>query len=175
MGEEGGSFCCRFARSHPGQLQDIERRVPGKGEEFGSSPETSGHDRNPVRVRSRDFWNEVHNAGFLKSENTVTIRYPFHPLVAQSVLVVGSTEHRGYRPLIMRKPNSAKILLPKWMTTAEGGAIQTVSSPRLSINKLLELRAFLDRHMTSSEDQLSGGVNDETLETTRTRSVQDTW
>jgi len=90
------------------------------------------------------------------------------------VLVVGSTEHRGYRHLIIRKPNGAKILLPEWMTTAEAGAIQTVAIPRLSINKLLELRAFLDRLMTSSEDQPSGGVNDETLETTRTRSVQDT-
>jgi hypothetical protein len=90
------------------------------------------------------------------------------------VLVVASTEHRGYRHLIIRKPNGAKTLLPEWMTTAEAGAIQTVSSPRLSINKLLELRAFLDRLMTSSEDQPSGGVNDETLETTRTRSVQDT-
>jgi len=60
------------------------------------------------------------------------------------------------------------------MTTAEAGAIQTVTIPRLSINKLLELRAFLDRLMPSSEDQPSGGVNDETLETTRTRSVQDT-
>ena len=48
----------------------------------------------------------------------------------------------------MRKPNGAKILLPEWMTTAEAGAIQTVSSPRLSIIKLLELRAFLDRLMT---------------------------
>jgi uncharacterized protein YifN (PemK superfamily) len=82
------------------------------------------------------------------------------------VLVVASTEHRGYRHLIIRKPNGAKTLLPEWMTTAEAGAIQTVSSPRLSINKLLELRAFLDRLMTSSEDQPSGGMNDEILETT---------
>jgi hypothetical protein len=68
------------------------------------------------------------------------IKYPFHPLVGQSVLVVGSTEHRGFRRLIIVKPDDgAKTLLPEWMTTPESAAFQTVLCPRLSINKLLEL------------------------------------
>jgi hypothetical protein len=91
------------------------------------------------------------------------------------VLVVGSTEHRGFRHLIILKPDDgAKTLLPEWMTTPESAAFQTVLCPRLSINKLFELRALLDRLGASSENQPSGGLNDETLEATRTQSVPNT-
>ena len=81
----------------------------------------------------------VHNAGCLTYE--VMITYPFHPLVRQSVLVVGDKEHGGTRYLIICKPGEgARLLLPEWMTFPEAGAIQTLSRPRLSVTRLVELR-----------------------------------
>jgi hypothetical protein len=71
------------------------------------------------------------------------VRYPFHPLVGQSVLIIGTTEHGGGRQLIIRKPDGAKSLIPEWMTFAEAGAIRIMSCPRLSVDSLLQLRAFI--------------------------------
>jgi hypothetical protein len=89
----------------------------------------------------------VHNAGRLTFE--VVVRYPYHPLTGQSVLVVGETEHGGALHLIVRKSDGAKLLLPAWMTFPESRG-KILSCPRLSVNRLLDLRALLDRLMVSS-------------------------
>jgi hypothetical protein len=102
----------------------------------------------------------------------VTVRYPFHPLVGQSVLIIGMTEYGRARQLIIRKPDGAKSLIPEWMTFAEAGAIRIMSCPRLSIDGLLELRAFIDRLTSLSEQQAPGGQRDE-MDATRTRFVED--
>ena len=81
----------------------------------------------------------------------MTVTYPFHPLAGQSVHVVGETEHGGSRHLIIRKPSDgAKCLLPEWMTSPAAGVIRIVSCPRLSVNRLVELRGLIDRLMASS-------------------------
>jgi hypothetical protein len=80
----------------------------------------------------------------------VAVSYPFHPLVGQSVLVVGSKVHAGTRHLIIGRPDGANLLLPEWMTSPDAGAIRILSCPRLCVNRLVELRALLDRLMASS-------------------------
>jgi hypothetical protein len=105
------------------------------------------------------------------------ITYPFHPLVGQSVHVVGGKEHGGTRYLIIYKPDEgAGLLLPEWMTFPEAGAIQTVPCPRLSVTRLVELRALIDRLMASSpgNDLSRGGQSDEAMEATPTGPVHDT-
>jgi hypothetical protein len=104
------------------------------------------------------------------------ITYPFHPLVGQSVLVVGEKEHGGTRYLIICNGDGARLLLPEWMTFAEAGAIQTLSRPRLSVTRLVELRALIDRLMASSSGNHlpGGGHSNEAMETSPTRPVHDT-
>ena len=117
----------------------------------------------------------VYNAGCLTHE--VIITYPYHPLVGQSVLVIGEKEHGGTRYLIIcQAGEGARLLLPEWMTFPEAGAIQTVSRPRLSVTRLVELRALLDRLMALSPgNHLFGGEeSNETMEATPTRPVHDT-
>jgi Family of unknown function (DUF5372) len=116
----------------------------------------------------------VHNAGRLTYE--VMITYPFYPLVGQSVHVVGDKEHGGTRYLIICNGDGARLLLPEWMTFPEAGAIQTLSRPRLSVTRLVELRALIDRLMALSPgSQLpGGGQSNEAMEATPTRPVHDT-
>jgi hypothetical protein len=112
----------------------------------------------------------VHNAGCLTYEVMVT--YPFHPLVGQFVRVIGDKEHGGTRYLVICKSDGARLLLPDWMTLPEVGAIQTLSCPRLSVTRLVELRALLDRLMALSPgNHLPGGGQSHAMETTPTRPI----
>ena len=104
------------------------------------------------------------------------ITYPFHPLVGQSVLVVSDKKHGGIRYLIICKPGEgSRVLLPEWMTSREAAAIQTVSCPRLSMARLVELRALIDRLMALSPENHTpgGGQSNEAMEATPTRPVHD--
>jgi hypothetical protein len=69
-----------------------------------------------------------------------------------------------------------RFLLPEWMTVPEAGAIQTLSCPRLSVTRLVELRALLDRLMALSPGNHlpGGGQSNEAMEATPTRPVHDT-
>jgi hypothetical protein len=61
------------------------------------------------------------------------------------------------------------------MTFPQAGAVRIVTCPRLSINRLFELRALIDRLMLLSSGQcVPGGRSDETNATDTTDSVQDT-
>jgi hypothetical protein len=104
----------------------------------------------------------------------VVVSYPFHPFVGKSVLVVGDKEHAGTRHLIIRGPDGAKILLPEWMAHPDAGAIRIVSYPRLCVNRLIELRALIDRLMASSrqEDFAGGEQRNETIAVVTTGSLQ---
>jgi hypothetical protein len=94
----------------------------------------------------------VHNTGCLSVESVVT--YPFHPFAGQSVPIVGHIEHAGTRHLIIRTADKSGFLLPSWMTTPEAGAIQIVPDPRLPLNRIVELRALVDKLMISSLGEL---------------------
>lgn len=91
------------------------------------------------------------------------------------MLVVGDIEHGGARHLIIRKPSDgSRFLLPAWMTFPAAGAIAIVSCPRLSVNRLIELRTLLDRLMASSPGkQVPGGQSNETIAAAPSRSIQD--
>jgi hypothetical protein len=114
----------------------------------------------------------VHNAGCLPIEAAVT--YPFHPFASQIVLIVGHIEHAGSRHLIVRKPDGSAFLLPAWMTAPEAGLIRTVTYPRLPVNRVIELRAPVDRLMASSSGELvpTGGQGHEEIEVTAAESVR---
>jgi hypothetical protein len=103
------------------------------------------------------------------------ITYPFHSLSGKSVLVVGDKEHAGTRHLIIRRPDGANILLPEWMASPEAGAIRIVSYPRLCVNRLLELRALIDRLMASSTGKhiSAGGQSNETIEIVTAGPIQE--
>ena len=95
---------------------------------------------------------------------------PISPLVRQSVLVVGDKEPGGTSYLIICKPGErARLLLPEWMTFPEAGAIQTLSRPRLSVTRLVELRALLDQLMALSPGNHlpGGGQSNEPMEATQ--------
>jgi len=114
----------------------------------------------------------AHNIRCLTFE--VLVSYPFHPLVGKSVLVVGDKEHAGMRHLIIHGPDGAKILLPEWMASPDAGAIRIVSYPRLCVNRLIELRAFVDRLMASSpRTKTLSEENNETIADVKTGSLQD--
>lgn len=54
-----------------------------------------------------------HSAGFLTFEAVIT--YPFHPLVGQTVLVVGDHEHDGIHHFLIRQPQGGFFQVPDWM------------------------------------------------------------
>ena len=103
----------------------------------------------------------VHNTGCLPIE--AVVRYPFHPFAGQLVPIVGHIEHAGTRHLIIRTADKSGFLLPSWMTAPEAGAIQIVAGPRLPLNRIIELRALVDRLMASSSGELvpTGGQRHE--------------
>ena len=105
----------------------------------------------------------VHNTGCLPIEAAVT--YPFHPFAGQTVLIIGHVEHAGIRHLITRPADGSAVLLPAWMTAPEAGLIQIVTCPRLPVNRIIELRALVDRLMASSGGELvtTGGQTHEKI------------
>lgn len=89
-----------------------------------------------------------HNAGNLACD--VVVAYPFHPLVGQTVLVVGEQEHNGVRHLLIRQPHDGTLHVPDWMVTPQAGSIAIVATPRIPLKALLEIRAMLDHLVASS-------------------------
>ena len=98
----------------------------------------------PLRDRK-----QRHNAGNLAFDAVVA--YPFHPLVGQTVLVVGEQEHNGVRHFLIRQPHDGTLHVPDWMVTPQAGSHAIVATPRIPLNALLELRAILDHLVVSSE------------------------
>src|SRR3954462_7482286 len=96
--------------------------------------------------------NQRHTAGCPAFE--VRISYPFHPRSGEMVAVVGSKRHVGADPLVIRQPDRTLTLLPVWMTEPAAAFHQLVSSPRLSIESLAEVRALVDALLASSGREL---------------------
>src|SRR3954463_10967822 len=93
-----------------------------------------------------------HTAGCPAVE--VRILYPFHPRSGEVVTVIGAKRHVGMVHFIIRQPDRTLALLPAWMTDASRGAEALVASPRLSIERLRDLRALLDALMASCTGSL---------------------
>jgi hypothetical protein len=96
-----------------------------------------------LRRRARPRYRKgAHNALVPVAE--LTVRYPFHPLIGQTFVVLGQYEHYGAPHVLVRGTGGATHLLPAWMTTLEAGGMAVMACPRLSVSRLLELREFLD-------------------------------
>jgi hypothetical protein len=67
-----------------------------------------------------------HNTGFLTFESVIT--YPFHPLVGQTVLVVGSHEHDGIHHLLIQQQNGGFHQIPDWMFVPEANTLAIVAT-----------------------------------------------
>jgi Family of unknown function (DUF5372) len=122
------------------------------------------------------FARRAHSARCLKFDQTIaTVTYPFHPLVGQSVSIVGCHDHGGTYHLVIRKPDGAKCLIPEWMTRPEAEAIRILSSPRLSVNLPIELRDLIDRIMLTSpvEKRISGGRSSDTSGAAKIGAIQN--
>ena len=74
----------------------------------------------------------------------VQILYPFHPRCGQTVGVLGRKLHGGEEHFIVRQPDSTLMLLPAWMTRPDADAFRLISDPRLPVNRLFDLRAWLE-------------------------------
>ncbi len=107
----------------------------------------------------RRLRSQVHNAGFLAFESTVT--YPFHPLVDQTVLVTGSHEHEGVHYLLIRQAHGSSFQIPARMFDPAATSIEIVAEPRLSAAKLIELRAFIDSLVLCRSVQEAEGISHE--------------
>lgn len=98
-----------------------------------------------------------HSAGFLTFEAVIT--YPFHPLVGQTVLVVGDHEHDGIHHFLIRQPQGGFFQVPDWMFDSAVRTIAIVSVPRLPVNQLVLLRALVDRLIACpSGNDFPGGI-----------------
>jgi len=89
-------------------------------------------------------------------------------------LVVGGIEHADARHLIIRRPDGATFLLPEWMTGQDAGFTRIIACPRLPVNRVIELRALVDRLMASSSGERipTGGQDHEEIEDTAAESIR---
>jgi hypothetical protein len=101
-------------------------------------------------------------------------RIRFHPRGGEMVAVVGSKRHVGADHLVICQPDRTLALLPVWMTDPTAASYQLVSSPRLSIESLAEVRALIDALLASSgrESPRREGAEDEERATQPKGSVR---
>src|ERR1700758_5002822 len=90
------------------------------------------------------------------------VAYPFHPLFGRSAIVVADQLHNGSRHLTLRAGNEPSFLVPAWMVDRSAAAVKIVDVPRLSIARLLDLRAFLDSGVACGlgETVPEGGIDE---------------
>ena len=117
--------------------------------------------------------NRGHNAGFLTFEAVVS--YPFHPLVGQTVLVIGEHEHDGIQHFLIRQSSGGFYQIPDWMFDPIANDLAIVSIPRLPVSQLMLLRALIERLVASpSKEGSTGGVGDGKVVPRANRSVHQT-
>src|SRR5690242_19262418 len=90
------------------------------------------------RCRSR----QRHNAGCPAFE--VLILYPFHPRAGQMVQVEHRKRFAGEDHLVVVQPDGTLALIPAWMSEDSARSATLSASPRLAVERLVELRARID-------------------------------
>lgn len=108
------------------------------------------------------------NARILAHEVTVT--YPFHPLVGQAFVLAGQYQHGGVEQVLVRRRDGATFIFPAWMT-ANPTLGKIVAHPQLPVNRLIEVRAIVDRIMIASSARDSAGGHHEERSVCATGSV----
>jgi hypothetical protein len=89
------------------------------------------------------------------------VSYPFHPLVGQTVLVIGEHAHDGIHHFLIRQPSGGFYQIPDWMFDPIANDLAIVSIPRLPVSQLMLLRA------PPSKEGSTGGVGDGKVGSTR--------
>ena len=87
-------------------------------------------------------WNQRHDAGCPAFETQIC--YPFHPQFGRMVKVVGRQRYAGAEHLIVIQTDGTRSLLPSWMIGTAASSATIVAQPRLPVEWLTDLRAFLD-------------------------------
>jgi hypothetical protein len=113
-----------------------------------------------------------HSARSLGRE--VEVHYPFHPLYRQLAIVVADYLHDGAHHLTLRAANGLSYLIPGWMAELEAAQIQLTDTPRISISRLLDLRAFLDSALPSAsgDSPCDGGFYNEAVRSDAARPIR---
>lgn len=89
------------------------------------------------------------------------VTYPFHPVVGQTVLVIGDHEHDGIRHFLIPQPSGESYQVPDWTFDPAASGIAIVSVPRLPISQLTLMRALVDRLLAyPSEEGSTGRIGD---------------
>ena len=83
-----------------------------------------------------------HNAGWPAFK--ARIRYPFHPRCGQLVSIMFRRRFAGVDHLVAVQPDGTLALIPAWMADETAGSSVLTPSPRLSVDRLLELRKRVD-------------------------------
>jgi Family of unknown function (DUF5372) len=74
----------------------------------------------------------------------VVIHYPFHPYFGQPVTVVHRKRFAGAEHLVVGQRDGTLALLPAWMSEKAARSTTLTTCPRLSVDRLMELRRQLD-------------------------------
>src|SRR5947209_3376193 len=134
-----GLHCAPWRAGQPGSRPTRTAPNSRPGSPGGRSLLPNAFCRHPSKQR--------HTAGCPAIE--VRILYPFHPRSGETVAVVGARRHAGIAHFIIRQPDLTLALLPAWMTEASRRAQAVVVQPRLSVERLADLRALVDALMAS--------------------------
>jgi hypothetical protein len=83
----------------------------------------------------------------------VWIHYPFHPRCGQQVSVMFRRRFAGEDHLVVVQPDGTLALIPSWMAEEAAGSVALTACPRLSLDRLLELRTHLDALLACSRGE----------------------
>jgi hypothetical protein len=105
----------------------------------------------------------------------VEVAYPFHPLFGRAAIVVADQLHNGSRHLTLRSGEEPSFLVPAWMLDPQAASVKIVDVPRLSVNRLVDLRTFLDSVLACDlgKEIPGGGADGEALVERATGSVRE--
>lgn len=81
--------------------------------------------------------------------------------------MLGEQIHDGQRHFTVRRENGRLHLLPAWMTDPGAASAKIVADPCLPVNRLLELRTFLDVLVASRWEEsppVEGGLMSKTMQ-----------
>ena len=74
----------------------------------------------------------------------MVIHYPFHPRFGQSVEVVNRRLFAGSEHLVVVQRDGTLALFPAWMSAEIARSATLTACPRLSVDRLMELRRQLE-------------------------------
>jgi hypothetical protein len=92
----------------------------------------------------------------------------------QLAIVVADYIHDGAHHLTLRAANGSSYLIPGWMAELGAAQIQLTDTPRISISRLLDLRAFLDSALPSASENspCDGGFYNEAVGSGTARPIR---